>query len=136
MNVAHQRVLNILAGALFALLGFACYGGAAYFATVAPKPVMGPDSLKLDTRACKQTLSRLGFQVTEHSSELRAQKTNGLENPERLLADASIGMSSCGLPIKRFCMGSGCEPPAVPNGIFFGLATQLTMESVEQGGSR
>lgn len=97
---------------------------------------MGPDSLKLDTQPCRQILSRLGFQVSVHSSELRAQKADGFDDPEKLLADASIGISSCGFPITRFCMGDGCEPPAVPGGIFFGLATQLSTEVVEQRRSR
>lgn len=132
MDVKKQRALNILAGVMFSLLGLACYGGAAYLTLVPPEPVMGPDSLKLDTRPCKQLLTRLGFRVNEHNTELRVQRQDGLENGDRLLADASIGISGCGLPLTRFCMGEGCESPAVPGGIFFSLATQLTATKAEE----
>jgi len=130
MNASRQRALNIMAGIVFSLLGLACYGAAGYLTLVPPKPVMGVNSLVLDTKTCEQMLSRLGFQVSKQKTELRAEKKGGLENPERLLLDASIGISSCGLPLVRFCMGAGCQPPAIPDGIFFALATQLSAAEV------
>lgn len=125
MNVVRQRVLNILAGIVFAILGLACYGVAAYLVKVPPDPVMGPDSLKLETAACTKLLERLGFKVSVFPTELRVAKQNALDDAKETMADASIGISSCGMPITRFCMGQGCQPPAVPNGIFFALSTQL-----------
>lgn len=126
MNVSRQRVLNILAGIIFSLLGLVCYGAAGYLVLVPPKPVIGINSLDLDTKACEKLLSQLGFKTTKFKTELRAERKGGFENPERLLSDASIGISSCGLPLVRFCMGTGCQAPAVPEGIFFALGTQAS----------
>lgn len=130
MNASRQRALNIWAGMTFSLLGLACYGAAGYLTEVPRKPVMGINSLELNTKPCEQMLSRLGFQVSKFKTELRVEKKGGLENAERLLADASIGISSCGLPLVRFCVGTGCEAPATPDGIFFALGTHLSTSDV------
>lgn len=131
MNVARQRVLNVLTGVVFALLGCAAYGAAAYLVLVPPKPILGVESLEVDTKPCMQMLTRLGFQVTKQKVELRAEKRGGLENAERLLADASIGIAACGLPLTRFCMGTGCQAPAIPDGISFALSTQVAPPELE-----
>jgi len=123
MNVARQRLLNILTGIAFALLGFLCYGAAGYLALVAPKPIGEPLPAKPNLTACKRTLSELNFQVTEIGPELRIQKA-GLDNPDTLLKEASLAIGVCGLPMTRFCMGPGCKPPALPNGMYFVISSQ------------
>lgn len=125
MNVARQRLLNVLAGIAFSLIGISFYGVAAYFALVPPKPIGEAPLVKAELTSCVRTLDELGFQHNEVAGqELRISKA-GLDNPERALADASLAISACGLPLNRFCMGPGCKQPAIADGIYFALATKI-----------
>ena len=130
MNVARQRTLNVLAGIVFSLLGVGAYAAAVYLIKVPPEPVLGSHSTEIDVKACTQLLTRLGFQHSKLKTELRVEKKGDLADAERMMSDASIAIAGCGLKITRFCLGTGCQAPAIPDGIFFALSTQVAVEDL------
>jgi hypothetical protein len=124
VNSARQRLLNVLAGLAFGLLGTALWAAAVYLVLVPPAPAGQAPLVDANLSACERTLSALGFTSVKVGTELRAEHPS-LENPEHLLADASLGITACALPVVRFCMGPGCKIPSLPGGIAFALSTRI-----------
>jgi hypothetical protein len=124
MNGARQRLLNVLTGLASGLFGLVLWAAAAYLTFVPPAPVGQAPLVDAHLVACENTLSVLGFKHEKVGHELRAERAS-LENPQQLLSEASLGISSCGLPVLRFCMGPGCKRPSLPGGVAFALSTRI-----------
>jgi hypothetical protein len=124
MNGARQRMLNVVAGLTAGLFGIALWAAATYLELVPPAPAGQAPLVEANVVACGTTLSSLGFKSTKVGNELRAERAS-LENPQQLLNDASLGISACGLPVLRFCMGPGCMSPSLPGGVAFALSTRI-----------
>jgi hypothetical protein len=124
MNGARQRMLNVVAGLTSGLFGIALWAAATYLELVPPVPAGQAPLVESNVVACGTTLSALGFKSAKVGNELRAERAS-LENPQQLLNDASLGISACGLPVLRFCMGPGCKIPSLPGGVAFALSTRI-----------
>src|SRR6202035_1057465 len=109
-TVAHQRFLNTVLGLTMILFGFLFFGGAGYVYMHPPEPVGEARLIEGDIRTCQATLTQLGHEVHRQGDELRVERVSStFDNAERMLADASLGISACSLPVVRFCMGPGCQ---------------------------
>ena len=135
MNGARQRMLNVLAGLALGLFGIALWAAATYLVLVPVAPVGQAPLVEANVAACASTLAALGFKNAKMGNELRAERSS-LENPQQLLSEASLGISACGLPLLRFCMGPGCRSPSLPGGVAFALSTRIhsTGRSAPRGG--
>ena len=124
MNGARQRLLNVLTGFAAGLFGLALWAAAAYLTFVPPAPAGQAPLIDAHVAACVNTLSALGFKHDKVGNELRAERAS-LDNPQQLLSEASLGISGCGLPLLRFCMGPGCKRPSLPGGVAFALSARI-----------
>ena len=121
-TVAQQRFLNTVLGLTMLLFGLVFFFGAGYVYSHPPAPIGDAELITGDISTCKHALESLGHSVRQQGDELRIERTTPtFDNADRMLADASLGISSCGLPLKRFCMGPGCQP----QGVSFALATKV-----------
>ena len=104
------------------LFGLLFYAGAGYVYVTPPTPTGDAPLIDGDIRSCTVTLQQLGHTVKHEQDELRVERLSPqFDNAERLLADASLGISACSLPLIRFCMGPGC--PA--QGVSFALSAKV-----------
>jgi hypothetical protein len=124
MNGARQRLLNVLTGLTSGLFGLVLWAAAAYLTFVPPVPVREAPLIDAHLASCESTLAVLGFKHEKVGNELRVERAS-LEDPKQLLSEASLGISSCGLPVLRFCMGPGCKRPSLPGGVAFTLSTRI-----------
>lgn len=121
-TVAQQRFLNTVLGLTMLLFGLLFFAGATYIYAHPPAPTGDAELVAGDVSTCKHTLENLGHIVRQQGDTLLVERTTQtFDNAERMLADASLGISSCGLPLQRFCMGTGCQP----QGVSFALATKV-----------
>jgi len=122
-TVAHQRLLNTVLGLTMVLFGLCFFMGAGYVYLHPPEPIGEARLIEGDIRTCQNTLIQLGHEVHRQGNELRVERVSStFDNAERMLADASLGISACSLPIVRFCMGAGCTL----RGVSFALSTQVS----------
>jgi hypothetical protein len=122
-TVSHQRVLNTILGLVMTLFGMLFFCGAAYVFLNPPAPVGEAKLIEGNVRSCTETLTQLGHDVKRQGDNLRVSRSSpSFENAERMLADSSLGISACSLPVISFCMGPGCSI----QGVSFTLSTKVS----------
>jgi hypothetical protein len=123
-TVSHQRTLNTILGLSMLLLGLLFYAGATFVFMHPPLPLGDPKLVEGDIKSCTQTLVALGHEVKRQGDDLRVSRVSPtFDNAERMLADSSLGISACSLPVVSFCMGPGCPV----QGIAFTLSTKVAL---------
>lgn len=121
-TVTHQRALNTLLGLIMLICGLLFFGAAAYIYKHPPAPEGSAALINADTATCERTLAMLKFGVQRRGNDLFANiATTDFNDSKQMLSNASIAISSCGMPLLRFCLGPGCHVP----GTTFVLSTQV-----------
>ena len=121
-TVTHQRTLNTLLGTVMLFFGLVFFAASAYIYKHPPTPQGSARLINADSATCERTLAMLKFGVKREGDDLFANiATSDFSNSKQMLSDASIGISSCGMPLLSFCMGPGCHIP----GTTFVLSTKV-----------
>jgi len=123
MSTSRKTPINLFVGVGLGALGLACFAIAAYLSKSAP--AIEAPNLEAQLSRCQRFFASLSLENARVGSELIVQRRS-LDNPERLLSDASIGVLACELPLVRFCMGPGCRPPSAADGMTFVLSVSAT----------
>lgn len=119
MNPKTTKSINLFATVLFTIAGLTCLGLAAYL-TVKPAPAKAAQYLAhpVDKVGCMKALQSLGFEVKNEkpvgSRSYMTAHTSDLDSPPKEWVDrASLGIAACHVPLKSFCMGSGCTSSGI-----------------------
>lgn len=129
MNPETKKNFNVIVGGVLSVLGFICFGVAAYAATVpAPsKPAPVSPQPIVNTSSCQQVLNQMGYVATLTSTGVLA-RDESLEDPQAALTKATAAIGLCRLQLQEFCMGSECATP----GLTFSLQADPRAEATRK----
>lgn len=135
MTPTQLKAVNTMAAVIFGLAGTACFGLAAYLA-MTPAPPKAAQYVKRtpDVANCMQALRDLGMSVEKTGPNIvqaRVGRSDVDDNPKQVLDLASIGISTCKLPLKAFCMGSACINPGKPDPKLGLVGMTLTLDTAD-----
>lgn len=114
MTPEAQRKFNISVGTLSLLFGLAAWAAAGYVALTPAQPRPAPVSPLpvIDLASCAQALTSMGLPASVRTARIEVFRAD-IDDPEKLLRDASLGLAACKLELQRFCMGEGCPQPGL-----------------------
>ena len=122
-TVRHQRILNTVLGLMMLILGIGFFAGSVYIYRHPPLPVGNAPLIEGDVSTCERTLVMLRERVHRQGNALFVQQlASNFDNSKRMLSNASIGISACGLPLIELCMGPACRV----HGLSFVLPTEVS----------
>ena len=113
MTPTQLKAVNTTAAVVFSMTGLACFALAGYLA-LTPAPPRAAQYLQRtpDVANCLQVLHSLGMTAQKESANrIKAHVEQSVvdQNPKEYLELASVGIATCKLPLRSFCMGIGCK---------------------------
>lgn len=115
MNPEKQRSYNTVFGGIFLSVGILAWLGAIFFAVFPNEPAPAPVKAQapIDMDSCRAALSTLGYSASiENKVQIKAYEALS-NDPKEQLEKASLAAVICKVPMREFCMGSGCPRPGV-----------------------
>ena len=115
MSPEQKRKFNTVFGGVFMVTGIFAWALTAYFAVTPnpPKPAPVVSGVTIDLASCQSSLRTLGYTVTMKDKDITAHEELSIPDPKAQLDRATVAATVCRLPMKSFCMGTGCEKPGV-----------------------
>lgn len=110
MTPETKRKFNLSIGSLFLVSGLISAIFAYYVSATPAEPIPSPTSTvaKPDMGSCRSALIQMGFNANIAGGVLTVASQD-LSDAEGILVKATAGVNMCGLEMKEFCMGEGCE---------------------------
>lgn len=110
MTPETKRKFNLSIGSLFLVSGIISAIFAYYVSATPAEPIPAPTSTvaKADLGSCRSALIQMGFNANIAGGVLTVNAQD-LNDAEGMLVKATAAVNMCGLEMKEFCMGEGCE---------------------------